>query len=142
MLTYRNHEALLAAAPRPAWSMAHSRHGSCPWRTNCAGSSNRPSTSPEKQLGRGAVAAVLADSDPAFSAVLRAHLVRQLNALQGVIDADIDAGHVRAGTDGEALAELAFSACIGQLLRHGRARKGWTDVIVEVLIHGTSPAPG
>jgi len=96
----------------------------------------------EEKLGRGAVAAVLSDSDPALGAALRAHLVRQLEALQGEIDADIEAGRVRADTDGEALADLALGACLAQLLRHGRPRKGWANNIVDLLVHGTDPAPG
>lgn len=96
----------------------------------------------DKQLGRGAIAAVLADSDPAFNAALRAHLVRHLEALQGEIDADIEAGRVRADTDGEALADLALGAYLAQLLRLGHPRKGWADKTVALLVHGTDPAPG
>ena len=138
---YRDREALLAAAlgqlveaPFPALELALADR--LRWVLDQA------LDLVEEQLGRGAVAAVLADSDPAFSAVLRARLVRQLTALQGEIDADIEAGRVRAGTDSEALADLAFGAYLGQLLRHGRARKGWTDGIVELLLHGTDPTLG
>jgi AcrR family transcriptional regulator len=96
----------------------------------------------EEQLGRGAVAAVLADSDPAFSAALRAHLVRRLKALQVEIDADIKAGRIHAGTDGEALADLALGAYLAQRLRRGHARRGWAEGVVGLLLHGTIPAPG
>ncbi len=95
----------------------------------------------ENQLGRGAVAAVLADSDPAFSAAFGAHLVGQLRSLQGQIDADISAGRIRGDTNAEALAGLAFGAYLGELLRHGQPRNGWADGVVGVLLRGTEPTP-
>ncbi|MEW1955373.1 TetR/AcrR family transcriptional regulator [Terrabacter sp. NPDC080008] len=96
----------------------------------------------EVELGRGAIAAVLADADPDFTAAFREHLVRQLTALQERIDADITAGRIRAETDAEAVAGLAFGAYLGELLRHGRARPGWSDGVIEVLLNGTSPGRG
>jgi AcrR family transcriptional regulator len=82
---------------------------------------------------------VLADSDPAFSAALRALLVARLESLQVEIDADIAAGRIRPGTDGEALAGLAFGAYLGELLQHGRARRGWADRVVDLLMQGLRP---
>ena len=138
---YRDREALLAAtpgqlaeAPFPARDL--------PLRDKLVWLLEQALVLVDEQLGRGAVAAVLADSDPAFSAALRAHLVRQLTALQGEIDADIAAGRVRAGTDGESLADLALGSYLAQLLRHGHARRGWADGIVDLLLRGTDPAPG
>ncbi len=137
---YRNREALLAAtlgqlveAPMPAREL--------PLRDKLRWLLEQALALVDEQLGRGAVASVLTDSDPAFSSALRAHLVRQLTALQGEIDADIVAGRVRAGTDGEALADLALGAYLAQLLRHGRARRGWANGIVDLLLHGADPAP-
>ena len=138
---FRDREALLAAtlgqlaeAPLPAREL--------PLQDKLRWLLERALDLVDEQLGRGAVAAVLADSDPAFSAALRRHLVRQLRALQVEIDADLEAGRVRAGTDAEALADLALGAYLAQLLRHGRARRGWADGIVDLLLHGTDPAPG
>lgn len=96
----------------------------------------------EDQLGRGAVAAVLVDSDPSFTAAFREHLVRLLTALQGQIDADIAAGRLRAETDAVALVGLALGAYLGELLRRGQARQGWADGVVGVLLHGTEPRSG
>ena len=97
----------------------------------------------DDQLGRGAVAAVLADSDPEPSAQPCAPTSYGTSrALQGEIDADIEAGRVRADTDGEALADLALGAYLAQLLRLGHPRKGWGDKTVALLVHGTDPAPG
>lgn len=96
----------------------------------------------DAQFGRGAVAAVLADSDPDFTRAFRVYLVPLLTALQGQIDADIAARRLRAGTDAEALAGLALGAYVGELLRHGRPRQGWADGVVGVLLHGTDPSRG
>ena len=73
---------------------------------------------------------------PVFSAAFGAHLVRQLRALQGQVDADI-----RGDTDAEAMAGLAFGAYLGELLRHGQPRNGWADGVVGVLLQGTEPTP-
>jgi len=135
---YRNRAALLAATldqlgdapfPAPELSVADKLR----WVTEQA------VQLVEAQLGRGAVAAVLADSDPEFTGALRAHLEGQMRALQGQIDADVAAGRLRGDTDAEALAGLALGAYLGELLRHGRARNGWADGVVGVLLHGTEP---
>ncbi|MFM6848858.1 MAG: TetR/AcrR family transcriptional regulator [Terrabacter sp.] len=90
----------------------------------------------EEQVGRGAVAAVLADSDPVFAAALRRTLTTRLGLLQRDIDGDIRAGQLRPGVDAETLAGLAFGAYLGELLQHGRSRRGWADRVVELLLHG------
>ncbi|KRC89715.1 hypothetical protein ASE25_09185 [Terrabacter sp. Root85] len=93
----------------------------------------------EEQVGRGGVATVLAGTDPDFSAALQARIVSRLKALQGQIDADIRSGRIRSGTDAETLAGLAFGACLGELLQHGRVRRRWADSLVPLLLHGTKP---
>jgi hypothetical protein len=89
-----------------------------------------------EQLGRGAIAAVLADSDPVFSAALRARLVGRLEALQIQIDADVAGGRIREGTDAKALASLLFGAYLGELLQHGRTRAAWADGVIDLLLRG------
>ena len=90
----------------------------------------------EEQLGRGAIAAVLANSDAVFSAGLRARLTRRLHALQGQIDADAAGGRIRQDADAESLAGLVFGAYLGELLQHGRARSGWDDGVIDLLLRG------
>lgn len=135
---YRDREALLAATlgqlvetPFPAREL--------PLRDKLRWLLERAIGLVDERLGRGAVAVVLADSDPAFGAALRGHLVGQLEALRREIDTDVDAGRIRTGIDAEALADLALGAYLAQLLRHGRARRGWSDGIVDLLLHGTDP---
>ena len=92
----------------------------------------------EEQLGRGAIAAVLADSDPAFSTALRARLRRRLEALQVQIDADVASGRLRDGIDVESLAGVAFGAYLGEALQHARVRPGWADGVADLLLRGIS----
>lgn len=97
----------------------------------------------EEQLGHGTIAAVLANSDPDFSAALRSRLADRLKALETEIKADLRRGHLREGTNVHSLAELLFGAYLGELLQHGRARRGWADGVIDVLLHGvrgSSPA--
>lgn len=92
----------------------------------------------QEQLGRGSIAAVLADSDPMFSAALRTRLVARLEALQVQIDADVTGGRIRTGTNAEALASVLFGVYLGELLQHGRARTAWADGVVDLLLRGVA----
>lgn len=90
----------------------------------------------EERLGRGAIAAVLADSDPDFSAALRARLADRLQALEAEIGTDVARGRIWEGTNVHSLAELVFGAYLGEVLQHGRARRSWADGVMAVLLHG------
>lgn len=91
----------------------------------------------EEHLGRGAIASVLADSDPDFGKALRTLLVGRLKALQDEIEADVTAGRIRHGIDAESLANVLFGAYLGELLQHGRPRPEWADGVVDLLLRGT-----
>ncbi|GAB2754337.1 hypothetical protein GCM10027039_10800 [Terrabacter koreensis] len=60
----------------------------------------------------------------------------RLAQLQQEIDSDIRHGQVRPDVDADALAGLAFGAYLGELLQHGRARGGWADGVVTLLLRG------
>jgi AcrR family transcriptional regulator len=90
----------------------------------------------EEQLGRGAIAATLAESDPVFSKALRELLKRRLEAIQHEIDADVARGRLRRGLDAESLAGLAFGAYLGEVLQHGQPRPGWANAVVRILLNG------
>lgn len=81
----------------------------------------------ERGLGRGAVAAILADSDPEFTDALRHALVQHLDLLRDQVQADMAAGLVAGDVDADALVGLLLGAYLGELLRHGRVRTGWSD---------------
>jgi AcrR family transcriptional regulator len=93
----------------------------------------------ESVLGRGGTAAVLADSDPAFTSALRHRLRMRVALLRDDIDADIRAGRVRVGVDAEALAGLALGAYLGEVLQAGQPRDGWMDGFVGLLLPAVTP---
>jgi AcrR family transcriptional regulator len=87
----------------------------------------------EEGIGRGGVAAVLTGSDPAFTDALRERLTAQTRALTEAVSADVEAGLVGADVDPDALVQLLFGACLGELLMHGRLRRGWIDRTADLL---------
>ena len=87
----------------------------------------------ETSLGRGTVGAIIADSDPEFTGALRHSLERQLEALRALMQSDIQAGRLAAHVDPDAVVGLLFGAYLGEVLRHGRPRRGWTESTVQLL---------
>ena len=87
----------------------------------------------EDGIGRGGTAAVLADSDPAFTHALRARLADRLTALERSMAADVEAGHLNPRVDPDTLVGLLFGAYLGELLRYGEPRPGWAERTVELL---------
>ena len=95
----------------------------------------------ETGLGRGAVAAIISDSDPDFTGALREALERRLDALRAQIAEDIDAGRVDQHVEPDAVIGLLFGAHLGEVLRHGQPRKGWTDDTVALLTKALEVRP-
>ena len=97
----------------------------------------------ENGLGRGTVAAIINNSDPDFTGALRQALKQRLDAMRAQIEADIDAGQVAGQVEPDAVIGLLFGAYLGEVLRHGEPRKGWTDDTVSLLtraleVHATA----
>jgi hypothetical protein len=76
-------------------------------------------------LGRGGVAAVLADSDPEFTLALRTRIADHLRPLTEMMAADIDTGRLAAHVDPDTLVGLLFGAYLAEALRYGTPRAGW-----------------
>jgi AcrR family transcriptional regulator len=87
----------------------------------------------ETSLGRGTVGAIIADSDPEFTGALRHSLERQLEALRALMQSDIEGGRVAAHVDPDAVVGVLFGAYLGEVLRHGRPRRCWTESTVQLL---------
>jgi AcrR family transcriptional regulator len=90
-------------------------------------------------LGRGGVAAVLADSDPEFTRALRTRIADQLRPLTDMMAADIETGRLAAHVDPDTLVGLLFGAHLAEVLRHGSPRAGWTDRNVDLLLVAITP---
>ena len=132
---YRDREALIRAALAD-FSQAPLPRAELPLEDKLRWELEQVHDLVEEQLGRGAIAAVLTDSDPTFSKALRGLLVGRLAALQDEIEADVAAGRLRKGTDAASLGTLLFGAYLGELLQHGHPRPGWAEPIVDLLLRG------
>ena len=84
-------------------------------------------------LGPGGVGAVLDDSDPEFTTVLRRLIADRLDALQVAMSADIGAGRVSPDLDADSMVGLLFGAVLGEVVRFGEARPGWLDRTADLL---------
>jgi AcrR family transcriptional regulator len=87
----------------------------------------------EDGIGRGGTAAVLADSDPAFTAALRDRMADRLRALAQAMADDVEAGRLSSQVDPDTLVGLLFGAYLGEVLRYGAPREGWADRTVALL---------
>ena len=94
----------------------------------------------EDGLGRGAVAAIVADTDPEFTLALRAALDRGLEPLRRQIQTDVDSVGVAADTDPDAVINLLFGAYLGEVLRHGAPRARWAESTIA-LVAGARVGP-
>ena len=92
----------------------------------------------EHGLGRGGTAAVLTDSDPVFTSAVRKRMAERLGELrQGMAD-DVEAGRLSARVDPDTLVGLLVGAYLGEVLRYGAPRPGWTDRSIDLLAPAVS----
>jgi AcrR family transcriptional regulator len=87
----------------------------------------------EEGLGRGGIAGVLADTDPAFTDALRKRIAEQLSSLMKIMATDIEAGQVSERVDPDILVGLLFGAYLGEVLRHDSPRTDWLDRTVDLM---------
>ena len=93
----------------------------------------------ENRLGPGPTAAVIANSDPDFTAALRAGLAARLSTLADLVNLDIELGRLRANVHPDTLLDLLVGAYLAEVLRFGSARDGWTDRAIELLTPAVTP---
>ena len=93
----------------------------------------------EEGLGRGGTAAVLADTDPAFTGALQRRLHEALGSLKDQIAAAVRAGRLEPHVDPDALVGAVFGSYLAEVLQHGSPRSGWEDRTVELLLVGVAP---
>jgi AcrR family transcriptional regulator len=86
-------------------------------------------------LGRGGVAALLDDREPAFTTLVRDLLTPYTTALARLIEDDIKAGRLRADLDADATVSLMLGSYLGELLRRGAVSADWTPRGVDLLWH-------
>lgn len=76
-------------------------------------------------IGLGGVAALVADSDPDFSAALRASLGSALEPVHQQIAHDVAQGRLSADADPDIVIDLILGAYLAEVLRHGSPRPDW-----------------
>lgn len=81
----------------------------------------------EQVLGPGGLAAMVMDSDPAFTQLFRATLRPYEDALVDRIREDARAGLLREDVDAEAVVSMLVGAYLGELVRNGRVDEEWLD---------------
>ena len=84
-------------------------------------------------LGPGGLAAILADTDPEFTALFRSALRPFDDALVARIRDDAAAGELRPDVDADGVVSLLIGAYLGELLRHGRIDDDWLDRSLEMI---------
>ncbi|TDO66467.1 TetR family transcriptional regulator [Kribbella sp. VKM Ac-2571] len=87
----------------------------------------------ENQLGPGATAAIIANSDPQFTTAVRLRLAAYLSALTDLMNLDIKAGRLLANIDPDTVLGTLVGAYLAELLRFGSPREGWMDRAVALL---------
>ena len=95
----------------------------------------------ETGLGKGAIASIISNADPDFTGALRQALERRLGPLRAQIVADIDAGQVAPQVEPDAAIGLLFGAYLGEVLRHGEPRTGWSDDMVSLVTRALEVRP-
>jgi AcrR family transcriptional regulator len=86
-------------------------------------------------LGRGGVAALLDDREPACTTLVRDLLTPYTTALAGLIEDDTAAGRLRSDLDADAAVSLMLGSYLGELLRHGTVGADWIPRCVDLLWH-------
>lgn len=84
-------------------------------------------------LGPGGLAAIMTDSDPAFTGLFRAVLRPYDDALVAQIEHDAADGLLRADVDADGVVSLFLGAYLGELVRRGRVDDDWLDRTLEML---------
>lgn len=86
-------------------------------------------------LGRGGIAALLDEREPAFTTLVRELLTPYTTALAGLIEDDIAAGRLRSDLDADAVVSLMLGSYLGESLRHGTVGADWIPRCVDLLLH-------
>lgn len=84
-------------------------------------------------LGRGGVAAILADEDPRFTDLFRGVLAPYSEALAQLIRDDVAAGVLRPDLDPDTVVSLLLGAYLGELVRRGHVDPGCSERCVELM---------
>lgn len=84
-------------------------------------------------IGRGGVAAIVADSDPDFSAALRASLRSALDPIRDQIAGDVARGRLQAHVDADIVLNLVLGSYLAEVVRYAAPRPDWARRTADLL---------
>ncbi len=84
-------------------------------------------------LGTGGLSAVIADSDPTFTAAFRRTLAPYDAALAALIEQDVADGALRPDLDADGAVTLFIGAYVGGLIRHGDVAHDWLERCLDLM---------
>jgi AcrR family transcriptional regulator len=95
-----------------------------------------------ESIGLGGLAAAVTDSDPEFSAALRAALHSGLEPIQEQVAHDVGSGRLPPHVDADILVNIVVGACLGELVRYRVPRPGWLERTADLLATSLAATPG
>lgn len=84
-------------------------------------------------LGPGGLAAIVADTEPAFTREFRAALEPYVEAMADQVRADAAAGRLRRDLDADAAVTLFVGAYLGELVRRGSVDDAWLERCLDLM---------
>lgn len=90
-------------------------------------------------IGLGGVGAVVADSDPEFSAALRDALRSALEPIRRQIIEDVASGRLAPHVDADIVLNLVLGSYLAERVRHPEPRAEWLDRTADLLTAALSP---
>jgi AcrR family transcriptional regulator len=91
-------------------------------------------------LGRGGLAAILGNTNPAFTRLFRSVLTPYGDALVRLMRADVAAGELRGGIDPDAVVSLLIGAYLGELVRRGSVEESFQESCADLVWAAIQPA--
>ncbi|GAB2741167.1 TetR/AcrR family transcriptional regulator C-terminal ligand-binding domain-containing protein [Nocardioides pakistanensis] len=129
---YRDRSDLLQAALQPAVERGEPPQGASV-RDKLAWVLARTQEVLAGSIGRGGVAAVVADNDPDFSAALRGALQSALEPIHEQIRDDVGQGRLASYVDADLTVNLVLGAYLAELVRYGTPRPDWLHRTADLL---------
>jgi AcrR family transcriptional regulator len=90
-------------------------------------------------IGLGGVAAVVADSDAAFSAALRVSLHSSLEPIHQQMHDDVTRGRLASHVDPDLVVNLVLGAYLAERVRYGTPRPEWRQRTADLLAASLGP---
>jgi AcrR family transcriptional regulator len=136
---YRDREELLRAALKPVTARGTPPEEASV-REKLTWVLNRTQEVLAGSIGLGGVAALVVDSDPDFSAALRASLHSALDPIGQQIVDDVARGRLSPDVDADIVLNLVLGSYLAELLRYGAPRPDWLQRTADLLAASLSPA--